>query len=169
MAKLSAKDKKYIKTRNQIFPQFKDEDYWSIASDGWKNTPRVLPYFLSIMDESSPVNPVSKVYLALWMRSFETYFIQGVDLDVLAIESGLNNERSRSQLKSKLDVLQELGFIAHHDYKTIALPSPYTAIGKLEEAGKVPQRLKVPMTIRLAEVGDETFESIHPPKAGENK
>lgn len=159
MAKLSAKDKKYIKTRNQIFPQFKDGDYWNNKdSDGWKNTPRILPYFLNIMDELNSGNPVSKVYLALWMRSFETYFIQDINLDTLAKESGLNNQRNRSQLKSKLDILQNLGFIAHHDYTTIALPSPYIAIKKLKEKSSISKDTLVTMTVRLSQVGDSSLE-----------
>ena len=152
--------KKYEQERDKLFPELKEKGaiWHSKTHDGWRNTPRCMTFFMTIMDDLCTGFPPSKVYLALWLRSFESYYIKDISLQSLCYECGLSGQRAETNLKNKLKKLNELGFIKHkNNFSAIALPNPYLVVKKLNEEGKVPEDKFDALIMRMCDIGEESF------------
>lgn len=102
-----------IRLRAQLWPDIKPRMVWHRRrSDGFITIPRTLPLFMVMMDALSKGRPVSSTYLELWCRSHdEGILLLGGKEFGYATASGFSGERAVSTWHSRLDILQQLGFI----------------------------------------------------------
>lgn len=150
---------KYIDLRKKLFPSLTDELIWhSSTNDGWRNIPRCMTYIMNIMDDLCSGSPPSSTYLALWLRSYESYFLKELNFESLASESNLTGQRAVTTLKKKLENLKELGFILEvNKFGAIAIPNPYLVIEKLRSDGKVTDDVWSSLIMRMSDVGEKSF------------
>ncbi len=152
--------KKYVKERNTLFPELKvEKSVWhSKINDGWRNVPRGIVFIMNIMDNLCTGSPPSKVYLTLWQRSYESYYLKELNISSLALESGHTGQRAESTFKKKLALLKELGFILEkNNFSAMALPNPYLAVKKLHDEGRVSEELWTGLIMRMSDIGEESF------------
>ena len=102
-----------LQLRQKLWPDVSDEDLWlHKTSPGWLTVPRTIPIILRIMDILAPKGkPVSATYLDLWCRTFNDSFVVVSNPREMAFFSGFTGERSHHTWASRIQQLQELGFI----------------------------------------------------------
>lgn len=104
--------------------------------DGYARIPRWLSVVASIMDKLITGKPLSNTYLALWFRVDSNGYVQIKNEQRLAFESGFHSSRKISSWKSRMRILQELGFIdskkGHEsEFQYVVIIDPFSVITKL--------------------------------------
>lgn len=138
-----ARSKKIAKTykerREKIWPELTDSDFWSKDNKGFVCVPRAMPILMLIMDHFSPNKPLSKTYFSLWARCFDEMIVRADNQVVLATEAGFSGERKVTTWKSRIQKLEDLGFIKSKeafDGDLIVLLNPFKVALKLFENDK---------------------------------
>lgn len=135
--------KRNLRKRNRLFPGLRKSMIWDWKnSTGFATVPRTLPYFGRIMDSLSVNKPLTSTYIALWCRLWDqSGIITITDSIALARESGFSGQRAVSTWRSRMKILEDLGFIkikplAEEPFGYALLLSPYYAVQKLFKSGK---------------------------------
>lgn len=98
--------------RARLWPDLKDDDLWSRHThDGFSTIPSTMVLIMSIMDDLSKNKPVSSAYLELWTRTYDEGFATLAKAREIAFHSGFSTERAERTWKSRLKILNDLGFI----------------------------------------------------------
>jgi hypothetical protein len=104
--------KRQLELRARLWPDLKDGDLWSRHThDGFSTIPSTMPLIMGIMDDLSKNQPISPTYLELWTRTFDEGFATLAKAREIAFHSGFSTERADRTWKSRLRILDELGFI----------------------------------------------------------
>jgi len=135
-----------LELRKQFWPEIKEEMLWYRKRDkGFTTIPRTMTYIMKIMDELSNGKPVSSTYFTLWCHGSDESFIKNDNAKELAFESGFRGERAETTWKSRMNILQELGFIdaksgSSGAYNYVLIFNPYRIIKKHFESGRISQQ-----------------------------
>lgn len=156
---------KRLKLRAKAWPRLETYDLWDRqTSNGWLSIPRVFPLILRVINILAPKGkPLSDTYLELWCRTSDDSFVIASNPREMAFYSGFSGERAETTWRSRVILLQELGFI---DIKgTIVNPihyvlihNPYLVIKRHFEEGKLSEDIYQTLQQRLFEVGAEDLE-----------
>jgi hypothetical protein len=158
--------KTYKERRQNLWPELTDDDFWSKDNKGFVCIPRCMPIIMLIMDYLSPNKPLSKTYFSLWCRCFDEMLVRADNQIVLAMEAGFSGERQVTTWKSRVDKLEELGFIKKKkgfDGEMIVLLNPFKIIlGLFESEKNTPSLLflKDALETRVLEVGSNDIINL---------
>ncbi len=128
---------RHLKKRQTLWPDLGEEMFWNWKKKdvyGFGTIPRTMPYFFKIMDELAPGKRISGTYFALWCRLWdETGLLKVVNPIELAWESGFSGQRALSTWRSRMKILEDLGFIqskplGDEKYGFIVLLNPYLVV-----------------------------------------
>lgn len=164
-----ARSKKIAKTykerREKLWPELTDSDFWSKDNKGFVCVPRAMPILMLIMDHFSPNKPLSKTYFSLWARCFDEMIVRADNQVVLATEAGFSGERKVTTWKSRIQKLEELGFIKSKeafDGDLIVLLNPFKVALKLFEQDKSQalSMLKDALETRVLEVNSKDLINL---------
>ena len=149
--------------REQYWP---DEDLWTGEKEvGWFPTPRTLPLILGLLSskEISGKKDPSSVYLDLMSRQRGEGVIEmGHEADH-AFASGYEGRRAVRTWQERMRILEENGFIrtaevGNQRYKYVAIIHPTTAVQRLRDGKKVPNRWWNAYVARKLETREATHE-----------
>lgn len=134
--------KRNIAARKRLWPDLKANMVWSFKkSDGYAPVPRTMPIFFIIMDSLSKSKPLSSTYFALWCRCWDqSGYVKVISSTVLAEESGFTGQRAVSTWRTRIKILERLGFIKiaqnrSEPYGHVALMNPYKVVKQLRKQG----------------------------------
>ncbi len=131
--------KKNLKLRKEFWPDVTDDMLWNrTKKTGFTTIPRVMPYFLRIMDDLSSGKPVSSTYLVLWCHTFDENMVKILNPREWAFESGFSGERCERTWRSRMEILEELGFIkvkpgASGPYNYVLILNPFISVKNLKK------------------------------------
>lgn len=149
--------------REQYWP---DEDLWTGEKEvGWFPAPRTLPLILGLLSskEISGKKDPSSVYLDLMSRQRGEGVIEmGHEADH-AFASGYEGRRAVRTWQERMRILEENGFIrtaevGNQRYKYVAIIHPTTAVQRLRDGNKVPNRWWNAYVARKLETREATHE-----------
>lgn len=165
----AARSKKIAKTykerRANLWPELTDSDFWSKDNKGFVCVPRSMPILMLIMDHFSPNKPLSKTYFSLWARCFDEMIVRADNQIVLATEAGFSGERKVTTWKSRIEKLENLGFIKRKeafDGDLIVLLNPFKVVLKLfaDDKSQALQLLKDALETRVLEVNSKDLINL---------
>lgn len=165
--------KRQLELRDRLWPGLTDDDLWSRGLyNGFTTIPKTMPLMMSIMDDLANGQPVSSTYLELWCRTFDESFVTLSKPRETAFHSGFTTQRGERTWRSRLKILEELGFIRIKDGAsgpaTYALIlNPYRVIKKLYESGHsgVREDKYNALLDRAIEIDDDSLKPPPPPPA----
>ncbi len=173
--KSSIQEKKE-KIRAQAWPELDDEMIWHrLKTDGWLSLPRAMPLVLRIMDLLAPKGkPVSQTYLELWCRTFDDSFLIVTNPREMAFFSGFSGERAETTWKTRIKLLNEMGFIdikgsPMNPVHYILIYNPYLILQKHHESGLLKDDLYETLVQRLIEIGADDLQKVSHDKDQSNK
>ena len=143
--------------RAKLWPELTKEELWNRKEKcGYTTIPRTMPLFMEIMDSLSSGKPISSVYLNLWCRAFDEHIITLNNKEELAFHSGFSGQRAIQTLTTRLDKLNELGFIrlaegANGKHSFAVIINPYTVIRATKS--KISKKLYNALLARCSEIG----------------
>ena len=166
--------KTYKERRKNLWPELTDSDFWSKDSKGFVCVPRSMPIIMLIMDHFSPNKPISKTYFSLWCRCFDEMVVKADNKIVLATEAGFSGERKVTTWKSRIEKLEELGFIKRQetfDGDLIVLINPFKVILKLFETdhSNALAVLKDALETRVLEVNSKDLANLQQDETEEDE
>ena len=128
-----------IETRKKLWPDLSSKLIWNWKTQkGFGTIPRTLPYFFKIMNDLSIGKPVSSTYFALWARLWDQSGLLKIrNAEELAWESGFTKKRAVDTWRSRMKILEELGFIKSQPlgtelYGYIFIVNPYQVLKELK-------------------------------------
>lgn len=161
--------KKKLETRAKLWPELDERQLWiRLKAKGWLSIPRSFPLLLRIMDMiAEKGKPLSQTYLELWCRTFDDSFLIVSDTRMMAYYSGFSGERAESTWKTRINSLQELGFIdvkrgASGPINYILIYNPYHIIKRHYEKGNVHEDAYNALLIRTSEIGATDLDALEP-------
>lgn len=133
------------KLRQEYWPEVTDQDLWHRQrNQGFTTIPRTLPMVMALMDEmAGKGKPVSRTYLTLWARVYDESIIKLTDEKMAALESGFSGPRRTTGWRSRMRLLEELGFIKTRsggsgEFAYVLLLNPHKVIREHWENRKQP-------------------------------
>lgn len=119
------------------------------------------------MDDLSNGQPISKVYLELWARTFDENFVTLSKPKELAFHSGHAGQRAERAWKDRIRVLRDLGFIetkegASGPFSYALLKNPYLVTKQHYLDGRVPQEQYNALIERCLEIGETSLDDEVP-------
>ena len=160
--------------RNQYWP---DADVWTGEKEvGWFPAPRTLPLILSLLSskEISAKKDPSSVYLDLISRQRGEGVIEmGHEADH-AFASGYEGRRAVRTWQERMKILEENGFIktvevGNQQYKYVAIVHPTTAVQRLRDNKKVPNKWWNAYLARKIETREATHDQREKKKESARK
>ena len=173
MARIKKISKKNIELRGRLWPDLDPDDLWDRSKhDGFITIPRTLPIIMNIIDDLTKGKPASKVYLALWGKTFDEMYVSLQNADTLAFQSGLTGQRAARTWKDRMKALASLGFIkiaagARGELSHAVILNPHFVVRRLHDA-KAPGLTEAAFNTlmeRTLEIGAEDFDQVLPEKA----
>jgi hypothetical protein len=164
--------KRQLELRQRLWPNVGPEHLWSRHThDGFTTMPKAMPLMLSIMDDMAKGQPVGSSYLELWCRTFDESFVTLSKPREIAFHSGFVGQRAERTWRSRLKILEDLGFISLREGPSgpasyALIYNPYKVIQwhlDRKTPGLRADKYNALME-RAAEIGDE---SLSPPPAPE--
>lgn len=162
MAKLNSKAalmlEKRILLRGQLWPDVDKSELWVRQDhDGFTTIPRTMPMLMSIMDKLSKGKPLGATYLALWCYVWDDCFVTIKDPRGMAYEVGFGGQRSEAAWNTRINILEELGFIKtkptpSSKYGQVLILNPYKVVYKLYKSGKMQEAKFNALLARTQEV-----------------
>lgn len=157
--------KTYKERREKFWPELIDSDIWSKDNKGFVCVPRAMPILMLIMDHFSQNKPLSKTYFSLWARCFDEMVVRADNQFVLATEAGFSGERKVTTWKSRIQKLEELGFIkskSTFDGDLIVLLNPFKVALKLfeQDQSQALALLKDALETRVLEVNSKDLINL---------
>ncbi len=103
---------KQAELRARLWPGLNTKWLWHRKERaGFTTVPRCMSLICAIIDDLTPGQPASKVYLDLWMRAFDESFVTLARSKEMAFHSGFNGQRAERTWKQRMRSLADLGFI----------------------------------------------------------
>lgn len=164
----------YKERRQNLWPELTDSDFWSKDNKGFVCVPRSMPIIMLIMDHFSPNKPISKTYFSLWCRCFDEMVVKADNKIVLATEAGFSGERKVTTWKSRIEKLEELGFLKRQetfDGDLIVLINPFKVILQLFETdnSNALAVLKDALETRVLEVNSKDLTNLKQEEGDEDE
>jgi hypothetical protein len=98
--------------RGQLWPQVTESQIWNRKKEaGFVTIPRTLPLIMQIQDALTKNTPISSTYLDLWCRVYDEGFVKLDKPHEMALASGFTTPRGPGIWATRLDLLQQHGFI----------------------------------------------------------
>ena len=160
--------------RKQYWPK---EDLWTGEKEvGWFPAPRTLPLILSLLSskEISAKKDPSSVYLELLSRQRGEGVIEmGHEADH-SYASGYEGRRAVRTWQERMKILESNGFIrtveiGNQRFRYVAIVHPTTAVQKLRDSKKLPDKWWNAYVARKLETGEATHEQREKKKANAQK
>jgi hypothetical protein len=153
------------KIRAQMWPKLDKSNLWDRkTSDGWLSVPRAMPLVLRIVDILAPKGkPVSSTYFELWCRTFDDSFVIVSNPREMAFFSGFTGERAESTWRTRMNILDKLGFIDAQGSSLspihyVLLYNPFLVIKKHHEEKNLNDDYYNTLLHRLIEVGTNDLQ-----------
>ena len=150
--------KRQLKTRRRLWPEIRPEELWSIDNEGWAPLPRLMPLMMSIMDDlAGKGTPVSRVYLEMWCRLREEWFLSLGNAQEMAFHAGFEGQRALRTWRDRLSRLNDLGFVILQsgpfgEQSYVLFPNPYHIVKKHHLRGEVQDRKWQALLVRAEEI-----------------
>jgi hypothetical protein len=147
-----------LKLRRELWPNVPEERIWDkTRRKGFTTIPRVMPYFLRIMDSLTKNQPVSQTYMALWCRGFDEGLVQ-INAPEIAFESGFSGQRAVQTWMGRIKLLRDLGFIltgsgASGELSFALILDPYLLINEFRQQGRIENQEYNGLIARMSAVG----------------
>lgn len=169
MAKNSMNDS----LRKRMWPAVEERVLWmSTKRVGYAQIPRGLTIVNRILDSASTGKPVSSTYLALWCRLFDGAVVKIESQQAAAFEAGFSGPRALSTWKSRMKILEGLGFIqsasgSSGEYTYILMLDPYRRIMELKQKNELAVvEADYNSLLERVQKSDPSFESGSPSHFG---
>lgn len=165
--RVSAENKRIV-LRNTLWPGLDTKRLWIRTEKvGFTTIPRTMCLIGRIMNQLSGKGfPLSDTYLALWCRVFDEALVEVRNDRELAFEAGFSGARGVVTWRSRMRMLQELGFVdirsgTASDFQYILIYNPLLVIGEIYLSKGLPQDTAYEaLKMRLIEVGAEELGVI---------
>jgi hypothetical protein len=149
--------------RRQYWP---DEDLWTGENEkGWFPAPRTLPLILGLLSSKhiSQKKDPSSVYLDLLSRQRGEGIIEMGHEAEHAFAAGYEGKRAMRTWQERMKILEDNGFIrtvevGNQRYKYVAIVHPTTAIQRLRDNQKIPDKWWNAYIARKIETKEPTHE-----------
>jgi len=160
--------------RKQYWP---DEDLWTGEKEvGWFPAPRTLPLILGLLSSKavSQKKDPSSVYLDLISRQRGEGVIEmGHEADH-AFAAGYEGRRAVRTWQERMKILEDNGFIktvevGNQRFRYVAIVHPTTAVQRLRDSRKIPDRWWNAYVARKVETREATHEQREKRKEGAQK
>lgn len=143
--------------KRTAWPDIDSKEIWDRRRHaGFTTIPKTLPIIFCIMDSLSKGKPLSSTYLALWCRTWDDSFITINDPQKLAVEAGFSGNRAITTLKSRLKLLEELGFIESKtiegQFSHILILNPHIVIEDLVHQGKINENNSYYLMLKMKDI-----------------
>jgi len=139
--KSEKKTERNFRMRRKVWPEVEDYMVWGQPKPkGYYLIPRTMPYFFKIMDDCSKNKPLSSTFFALWCRQWdESGFFKIANPITMANESGFYGQRAVSTWRTRMRLLEKLGFIKTSRYGAeehgyVVILNPYKVVKNLYES-----------------------------------
>jgi hypothetical protein len=153
--------------RDTLWPDADGKTWHRHRNSGFTTVPRLLGLVLVLIKElSGAAGDASRVYLDLWLRSFDEGFVNVIDDDELAYSSGYKGSRATRSWRERIFQLKELGFIdvkprGNTEVGYVLIWNPLRVCAKLYSEGKVEQEWWSAFVGRAADIG-ASIPSVKP-------
>jgi len=99
--------------RGELWPNVTESQIWNRKKEsGFATVPRTLPLIMLIADSLTKNTPVSTTYLDLWCRMNDEGYVKLDKPHEMALAAGFTTARGPGIWATRLDLLDDLGFIA---------------------------------------------------------
>ena len=151
--------------REKLWPGLEEELLWRRAkTKGFVTIPRGLSLIMRIMNSVSPGKPLSDTYMTLWCYIFDENIIVIQKPRQMALESGFSGQRAENTWRSRMKILEDLGFIksatgVSGEFHYVLVMNPYGVVRDLmsQKGVQIPDVLYNTLIDRVDEIG-EVFE-----------
>ena len=118
---------------------------------------------MQIMDNLSKGKPVSSTYIDLWCRTYDDSFVVANKAREMAFFSGFTGERAERTWASRINILQDLGFIdvaegPNGSISYVLIYNPYQVVRRHFDAGDIDKRTYNSLKARMIEIGAEDLD-----------
>jgi len=158
-----------LSLRSSLWPELDEKALWDRSKvDGWLSVPRSLPLLMQIMDNLSKGKPVSSTYFDLWCRTYDDSFVIANKAREMAFFSGYTGERAERTWATRMNILNDLGFIdikegPNGPISYVLIYNPYLVVQRHQKEGKINAATFNALKQRMIEIGALDLE---PPEAG---
>lgn len=139
-------DKARIQLRDSLWKDAPDRVWDRASEDGFVTLPRTLPLIATLIKFLGRGVDPSRTYLSLWFRQRDHGFVEILDAEELAAESGFSGTRKVRSLNEALDQLDRLGFIrvatkGTRKHAFILILHPHDVVQRLyhEDPNRIPE------------------------------
>ncbi len=152
---------KALKIRQELWPNLNQSDLWNrVVQKGFTTVPRTMSVIMRIMDSLSKGMPLSSTYFVLWCHVYDDSMVIIDNPLVYAAEAGFSGERALTTWRSRMDILQEFGFIECKEGSTgkhhyVLIKNPHKVIKKIKD--KIQSKLFTQLFDRTLDVGAIDF------------
>jgi hypothetical protein len=154
--------------RARLWPNLDPALLWDRRErSGFTTIPRGMPLMLDIMNDMANGQPVGATYLELWCRMFDEGFVTLSSAQDMAFHAGFGGQRAVRTWRSRMEILQTLGFIdikpGSYGAMSYALVyNPYLVIKRHHRArtpGLVEQKFNALMQ-RAIDIGADDLDDL---------
>lgn len=144
--------------RARLFPDLSESELWSRARFiGFTTVPRTLSIIVRIID-SLDDKSAGRVYLDLWCRAFDDYFIDVRDEFEFAYSAGYSGQRAVRTWRERIRVLRDHGFVRYTKtpdgrIRHLVLLDPHPIVDGLIAAGTVEEEDAFAFESQLMTIG----------------
>lgn len=164
--KVRSADAKRLQLRSNFWPDVKAETLWLRKNNvGFTTIPRTMSLIGRIMDQAAGKGvPVFGTYLALWCRVFDEAFVEVRNDREMAFESGFSGGRGEVTWRSRMRILEALGFIQVRaglasEFQYVLIFNPIKVIAAIYAKENLPEDMAfMALKTRLIEVGANDLE-----------
>jgi hypothetical protein len=145
--------------RDVLWPDCEGKVWDRHSNQGFTTVPRLIGLVMVLIKKLSKRGAdASRVYLDLWLRSFDEGFVNVVDDGELAFSSGYGGTRATRSWQERINQLHELGFIdvkprGNTQIGYVLLWNPLRVCAQLRAKGKVDDEWWNAYIGRAADIG----------------
>jgi hypothetical protein len=162
--------KRQLELRDRLWPHVDTKWLWHRKErNGFITIPRCMSLICAIIDDLTPGQPASGVYLDIWTRAFDENFVTLSKSREMAFHSGFVGPRSERTWKQPMKQLADLGFL---DIKPgpsgpisyALIKNPYLVIKELRASGNfgVTEEKYNALVERALEIGETSLDDDVP-------
>jgi hypothetical protein len=163
--------KRQLELRDRLWPGVETKWLWHRKErNGFVTIPRCMSLICAIIDDLTPGQPASGVYLDVWTRAFDESFVTLSKSREMAFHSGFVGQRAERTWKHRMRQLADLGFL---DIKPgpsgpisyALIKNPYLVIKELKTVGNfgVTEEKYNALIDRALEIGETSLDDDVPP------
>ena len=162
--------KRQVELRDRLWPGLNTKWLWNRKErNGFITIPRCISLICAIIDDLTPGQPASSVYLDLWTRGYDESFVTLSKSKEMAFHSGFVGQRAERTWKIRMKALGDLGFLELKPGQSgpisyALIINPYLAVKKLRLDGHqgVTEEKYNALVERCMEIGETSLDDDYP-------